>query len=84
MSSFSLTLQIVLVGTKSDLKGDADQRDKPDHKDITKAEGDQLATEIKATCYKEVSSKTGDGMKELLQEVIRAAIGLGKSKKPFK
>ena len=74
----------MLVGTKTDLKGIRDMRDNPDDEDITKAEGDQLATEIKATCYKEVSSKTGDGMKELLQEVIRAAIGLGKSKKPFK
>ena len=73
----------MLVGTKSDLKGVAEQRDRPGDEDITKAEGDQLAREIKATCYNEVSSKTGDGIKELFHEVIRAAIGLGKSKKPF-
>merc|ERR1712183_1137212 len=35
--------KILLVGTKSDLKGVADQRDNPDDKDITKAEGDQMA-----------------------------------------
>ena len=73
----------MLVGTKCDLKGDATERDNPGDEDITKAEGDQLAREINATCYKETSSETGDGIKELFEEVIRAAIGRGKRKKPF-
>ena len=51
----------------------------PDDKDITKAEGDQLAREIKATCYMETSSKTGDGIKELFEESIRAAMVDGRT-----
>ena len=66
-----------MVGTKSDLKGDAAQRNKPDE-DITKAEGKKLAKKIKATCYMETSSKTGDGIKEVLHEAIKAAMGVGK------
>ena len=73
-SSFISNFQILLVGTKSDLKGLADQRDNPDDTDITKAEGDQLAKEIKATCYMETSSKTGDGIKEVFDAAIKAAM----------
>ena len=68
-----------MVGTKSDLKGDPNVKRNPDDKDITKAEGDQLAREIKATCYMETSSKTGDGIKELFEESIRAAMVDGKT-----
>ena len=68
----------MLVGTKSDLKGVAEMRDKPEDKDITKAEGDQQANEIKASCYMETSSKTGDGIKEVFDEAIRASMVGGK------
>ena len=68
----------MLVGTKSDLKGVAEARDNPQDKDITKAEGDKLATEIKATCYMETSSKTGDGIQEVFDEAIRASMVGGK------
>ena len=71
-------LQIVLVGTKSDLKGGEEQRDRPGDKDVTKAEGEKLAKKIKATCYVETSSKTGDGIQEVFQEAIKAAMGVGK------
>merc|ERR1712241_356769 len=50
---------IVLVGTKCDLKGEAEKRDNPQDKDITKEEGNQLAKEIGAIRYMETSSKTG-------------------------
>ena len=83
LSPFSLNFQIVLVGAKSDLKGLAEHRDNPYDSDITKAEGDHLASEIKATCYIEISSKTGEGVKEVLDVTVRAAIGHGKKKKPF-
>ena len=69
----------MLVGTKCDLKGMADQRDKPDDTDITKAEGDQMAKEIKATCYMETSSKTGEGIREVFDEAIKAAMVDGKT-----
>ena len=64
IAEVSAGFQILLVGTKSDLKN-SDQRDMPGDADISKAEGDQLAKEIKATCYMETSSKTGDGIKEV-------------------
>merc|ERR1711936_214491 len=69
---------IVLVGTKCDLKGVAEARDNPEDKDVTKAEGEQLARDIGATCYIETSAKTGDGIKELFEEAIRASMVGGK------
>ena len=68
----------MLVGTKSDLKGMPEMRNHPDDEDITKAEGKKLAREINATCYMETSSKTGEGVKELFDETLRAVM---KSKK---
>ena len=72
------TLQIVLVGTKADLKGDATQRNNPEDEDITQTEGEKLAKKIRATCYMETSSKTGDGIEEVFHETIKAAMGVGK------
>ena len=63
-----------MVGTKSDLRGEAGARMNPGDVDITKAEGDQLAREIKATCYMETSAKTGEGIQEVLKEAVRAAM----------
>ena len=77
------SFQIVLVGTKSDLRGDANAKRNTEDKDITKAEAEQLAKEIKATCYMETSAKTGDGIKELFLESIKAAMSEGKSSKKF-
>ena len=62
-----------------DLRGDATARDNPGDEDITQAEGDQLAREIKATCYMETSAKTGEGIQEVLKEAIRAAMVDGKT-----
>ena len=69
----------MLVGTKSDLKGVVDQRDNPNNKEITKEEGDKMAKEIKAKCYMETSSKTGDGVKEVLDEALKLAMLDGKT-----
>ena len=77
IAKVSAGFQILLVGTKSDLKN-SDQRDMPGDADISKAEGDQLAKEIKATCYMETSSKTGDGIKEVFDAAMKAAMGEGK------
>ena len=68
-----------MVGTKSDLRGEAGARMNPGDVDITKAEGDQLAREIKATCYMETSAKTGEGIQEVLKEAVRAAMDDGKT-----
>ena len=57
----------------------AEHRDHVDDKDITKAEGDQMAKEIKATCYMETSSKTGEGIREVFDEAIKAAMVEGKT-----
>ena len=64
----------MLVGTKSDLKGVAEHRDNVDDTDITKEEGDQMAMEIKAKCYMETSSKTGEGVKEVFDEALKVAM----------
>ena len=49
-------------------------RDNPQDKDITEEEANQMAKEIKAVRYMETSSKTGEGIKELFEEAIRAAM----------
>merc|ERR1712154_33730 len=69
---------ILLVGTKSDLRGQLDKKENPEEKDVTQKEGDQMAKDIKAISYMETSSKTGEGIKELFEEAIRAAMDGGK------
>ena len=76
--SFKLNIQILLVGTKSDLRGQLDKKENPEEKDVTQKEGDQMAKDIKAISYMETSSKTGEGIKELFEEAIRAAMDGGK------
>ena len=38
-----------------------------------------MAMEIKAKCYMETSSKTGDGVKEVLDEALKVAMLEGKT-----
>ena len=38
-----------------------------------------MAKEIKATCYMETSSKTGEGIREVFDEAIKAAMVDGKT-----
>ena len=61
-------LKIVLIGTKADLKDEAQAAP------ISKAEGDQLAGEINAVGYLETSSKTGVGIKEAIEKGLEAAM----------
>eukprot|EP00092_Neocalanus_flemingeri_P083776 GFUD01105165.1.p1 GENE.GFUD01105165.1~~GFUD01105165.1.p1 ORF type:complete len:189 (-),score=46.47 GFUD01105165.1:44-610(-) len=58
--------QIILVGTKHDLKEDEGQV-------VTLEEGEKKAKEISAFCYRECSAKTGFGVKEVFEEAIKAS-----------
>merc|ERR550534_79480 len=52
--------KIVLVGTKTDLRGESNS--------ISKKKGDRLSDEIKAECYMECSAKTREGLNEVFAE----------------
>lgn len=56
----------ILVGTKSDLVGDPNFTNC-----VKKEEAEQMRKSIKATNYIETSSKTGDGVPNVLQEVFK-------------
>ena len=43
-----------------------------------------MAMEIKAKCYMETSSKTGEGVKEVFDEAIKVAMLEGKADTGFK
>ena len=73
------TSQIILVGTKADLRTEAGVQDQ----EISKAEAKALAKEINAVRYIETSSKTGDGISELLDESIKAAMSTKDGNKKF-
>ena len=47
---------------------------------ITKSEGEKLAKDIKAYGYYETSSKTGAGVKELFDELVRIHFSTQKPK----
>ena len=72
------TSQIILVGTKADLRNEAGLQDQ-----ISKAEAEALAKELHAVCYIETSSKTGDGISELLDESIKAVMSTKDGNKKF-
>eukprot|EP00092_Neocalanus_flemingeri_P103135 GFUD01131946.1.p1 GENE.GFUD01131946.1~~GFUD01131946.1.p1 ORF type:complete len:199 (-),score=47.02 GFUD01131946.1:114-710(-) len=68
--------QIVLVGTKYDLKNDStalaeleDQGEVP----VTLEEGNKMAKSINAFCYRECSAITGFGVKEVFEEAIKSS-----------
>jgi Ras-related C3 botulinum toxin substrate 1 len=68
---------IVLIGTKLDLKTDAEFVDDMKKKGITPITTDmglKLKQEISAYGYVECSAKTGVGLQEVFQEAIRAAL----------
>ena len=68
-------LQIILIGTKSDLaaRPDLKNHDGSVVEPVTKEEGDKMATRIKAYGYYETSAKTGDGVKAAFEAAITAA-----------
>lgn len=70
---------IILVGTKTDLRGDADYLEKLKTQGlgtpITFEEGVKLKTEIKASSYMECSALKHEGVKEIFQEALRVKFG---------
>ncbi|XP_060583308.1 ras-related protein ced-10-like [Ruditapes philippinarum] len=62
---------IILVGTKKDLR-DSREEDEKSRKLITLTEGRSLAQQIKAVKYVECSAKSGENIKFVFDEVIRA------------
>jgi small GTP-binding protein len=74
---------IVLVGTKMDLRNDPDVANKLKNKGekiVEYKEGVELANSINAIKYIECSAKSGDGLKSVFDEAIRAAL-FGKKRK---
>eukprot|EP00300_Choanocystis_sp_HF-7_P021476 c20786_g2_i2.p3 GENE.c20786_g2_i2~~c20786_g2_i2.p3 ORF type:complete len:153 (+),score=33.34 c20786_g2_i2:1999-2457(+) len=65
---FSLVSPVLLVGTKND----ADRL-------VSRAEGECLAAEINAASYLECSALTQDGLKEVLDEIVR--VGINRSRR---
>ena len=77
--------QLILVGTKKDLRG-AD----PSKTYVTPEQAKKVAEEIKAARYLECSAKTREGLKEIFEEAVRvylqgpATVGKTTSKKSKK
>lgn len=66
--------QIILVGTKSDLRDDkayVEQMAQKNLKPITKEQGEELRKEIKAERYMECSAIKNIGVKQVFDEAIR-------------
>jgi len=75
------TAQVVLVGTKVDLREDNDTVEELKEKGLKTVptdDGDVLANEIKALKYMECSALTMDGLKEVFDFAIKAKIVGGK------
>jgi len=78
---------IILVGTKTDLRGDeATQKSLSSKGQSMKSEGDgqALAREIQAVKYLECSALTQEGLKAVFDDAIRAALNKPVKKKPTK
>jgi len=69
----------LLVGTKADLRTDSEVLKKVGNP-LTKADGEALAKELGARCYVECSALTQDGLKNVFDESIRAALNKDKKK----
>ena len=74
----------ILVGTKCDLRNDPEIASKVSQI-LTTADGEKLAKEVGAVQYKECSALTQDGLKEVFDHAIRAALDADKpQKKPIR
>ena len=77
--------QLILVGTKKDLRGTD-----PSKTYVTPEQGKKVAEEIKAARYLECSAKTREGLKEIFEEAVRVylqtptTVGKATSKKSKK
>eukprot|EP00123_Amoebidium_parasiticum_P014406 comp22487_c1_seq1/m.33923 comp22487_c1_seq1/g.33923 ORF comp22487_c1_seq1/g.33923 comp22487_c1_seq1/m.33923 type:complete len:195 (-) comp22487_c1_seq1:586-1170(-) len=75
---------IVLVGTKIDLRNNADTEaklKKDGEKCVTKEQGETMAVQIGACKYVECSAKLSQGLKEVFDTVARAALNYKPPKK---
>jgi len=75
---------ILLVGTKSDLRGDKGTLNSLASKGQsvkTREQAEELAREIRAVKYLECSALTQDGLKTVFDEAIRAALNKAPKKK---
>jgi len=77
VSHFCPKVPIILVGTKKDLRTDADviedlsmKKQKP----VTTEQGQQMAALIHAHAYLECSSRTRDGVREVFETAALAAL----------
>jgi Ras-related C3 botulinum toxin substrate 1 len=73
-------IPIILVGTKLDLRDDADVLSKLEVKQqapINHEQGMQMMKEIGAAKYMECSALTQQGLNAIFVEAVRAAIGVG-------
>eukprot|EP00483_Globobulimina_turgida_P009168 UN09187 len=73
----------LLVGTKTDLRNDADVTQKVGQV-LRKDEGIQLAKDLSAKSYVECSALTQDGLKNVFDEAIRAALNKDNNQKKNK
>jgi len=75
---------ILLVGTKSDLRNDKSTISQLENRGttmVTKAEGEGLARDVGAEKYVECSALTQEGLKQVFDDAIRAAMQPKKKKK---
>ncbi|XP_042899433.1 ras-related protein ced-10 isoform X1 [Parasteatoda tepidariorum] len=66
------TTPFILVGTKTDLRENAEGQSKD--KFISRTQGKKLASKIKAAKYVECSAKEINGVKEVFEETVRAVL----------
>jgi small GTP-binding protein len=74
---FCPDVPLILVGTKSDLRNDNGTLEKlksQGQKPVTQAEGDDLAKKIKALKFIECSAYTGDNLKSVFDEAVKAVL----------
>eukprot|EP01121_Diplochlamys_sp_Union-15-3_P007138 TRINITY_DN1794_c0_g1_i1.p1 TRINITY_DN1794_c0_g1~~TRINITY_DN1794_c0_g1_i1.p1 ORF type:complete len:223 (-),score=54.13 TRINITY_DN1794_c0_g1_i1:32-700(-) len=65
---------IILVGTKSDLRDNAEAQKNLKEKPVSKEDGIHLAKEISAVKYMECSALTQDGLAQVFEEAVRIAM----------
>eukprot|EP01095_Lingulamoeba_sp_RSL-Kostka_P008999 TRINITY_DN306_c1_g2_i8.p2 TRINITY_DN306_c1_g2~~TRINITY_DN306_c1_g2_i8.p2 ORF type:complete len:193 (-),score=73.54 TRINITY_DN306_c1_g2_i8:782-1360(-) len=74
----------ILVGTKLDLRNDSETIEKlksQNQEAITGEKGQELAKKIKAIKYLECSAKTGENLKTVFDEAVKAVLFAPKKKK---
>jgi len=74
----------ILVGTKLDARSDATQIERlknQGQKPVSLEQGQELARKIKADRYMECSAKTGEGLKAVFDEAIKAVLFQKRKKK---